>query len=155
VRNRLNLSVNNQVIRNVLLSISVNASTAPPYTIQTGRDDNGDGIFNERPSGVGRNSLRADGRTTLNLMAGYLFAFGRSAPLPPGIGIFGSGGAMQVRTVDQGTARYRMQLFVQVQNLTNHRNYVGYSGTMTSQFFGQSTAVSGMRKIDAGISLNF
>jgi hypothetical protein len=88
-------------------------------------------------------------------MAGYLFAFGRSAPLPPGIGIFGSGGAMQVRSVDSGSARYRLQLFVQVQNLTNHRNYLGYSGTLTSPFFGRSTAVSGMRKIDAGMNLNF
>jgi hypothetical protein len=88
-------------------------------------------------------------------MVGYLFSFGRMAPLPPGIGIFGSGGATQVRVIDQGTARYRLQVFVQAQNLTNERNYLGYSGTLTSPFFGRPTAVSGMRKIDAGISLNF
>jgi hypothetical protein len=62
---------------------------------------------------------------------------------------------MQVRSVDQGTARYRLQLFVQVQNLTNQKNYLGYSGTLTSPFFGQPTAVSGMRKIDAGINMSF
>jgi len=155
VRNRLNLAVNNQVIRNVQLALNVNLSTAPPYTLLTGRDDNGDGIFNDRPAGVGRNTLRADGQTTVNLMAGYLFMFGQRAPLPPGIGVFGSGGATQVRTVDQGTARYRLQLFVQAQNLTNERNYLGYSGTMTSPFFSRPTAVSGMRKVDAGIGLSF
>jgi hypothetical protein len=143
------------VIRNVLLALSLNTSTAPPYTLLTGRDDNGDGIFNDRPPGVGRNTLRASGQTTLNMVAGYVLMFGRTAPLPPGIGIFGSGGAMQVRSVDQGTARYRLQLFVQVQNLTNQRNYLGYSGTLTSPFFGQPTAVSGMRKIDAGINMSF
>ena len=57
--------------------------------------------------------------------------------------------------VRSGTARYRLQLFVNAQNLTNERNFVGYSGTMTSPFFGKPTAVSGMRKIDVGISLNF
>jgi hypothetical protein len=155
VRSRLNLSINNQVIRNVMLALNVTSSTAPPYTLQTGQDDNGDGIFNDRPSGAGRNSQRASGQTTVNLMTGYLFSFGRSAPLPPGIGIFGSGGAMQVRSVDQGTARYRLQVFVQVQNLTNNRNYLGYSGTLTSPFFGRATSVSGMRKIDAGMNLNF
>jgi hypothetical protein len=155
VRNRVNFALNNQVIRNVLLAFNVIASSAPPYSLVTGRDDNGDGIFNDRPQGVGRNSLRASGHTTLNMFAAYVFMFGHMAPGPPGIGVFGSGGAAQVRTVDVGTTRYRLQLFVQAQNLTNERNYLGYSGTMTSPFFGRPTAVSGMRKIDAGIGFSF
>jgi hypothetical protein len=155
IRSRLNLSVNNQIVRNVLLAFNLNTSTAPPYTLLTGRDDNGDGIFNDRPQEVGRNTLRASGQTTINMMAGYVFTFGRRPQLPPGIGVFGSGGTTQVRTVDLGTARYRLQLFVQAQNLTNERNYLGYSGTMTSPFFGKPTAVSGMRKIDAGIGFSF
>ena len=121
----------------------------------SGRDDNGDGIFNDRPAGVGRNTLRASGQTTLNANFGYVFAFGRTAAQPPVIGVFGSGASTQVRTFDPGTARYRLQLIVNVQNLTNERNYVGYSGTLTSPFFGRPTAVAGMRKIDVGIGLNF
>jgi len=155
IRSRLNLSVNNQVIRNVMLAVSVNTSTAPPYTLLTGRDDNADGIFNDRPDGVGRNTLRGNGQTTVNVMIGYMLAFGHTTALPPGIGVFGGGAATQVRTIDQGTARYRLQLYVQTQNLTNERNYVGYSGTLTSQFFGRPTAVSAMRKVDAGINFSF
>ncbi len=155
VRHRLNAAFNNQIIRNVLVSLNVNASTGPAYTLLTGGDDNGDGVFNDRPAGAGRNTLRASGQATVNLFAAYQFAFGRMAPLPPGIGIFGGGNSAQVRTFDQGTARYRLQLFVQAQNLTNQTNYLGYSGTLTSPFFGRPTTVSGMRKIDAGISLNF
>jgi hypothetical protein len=155
VRSRLNLSVNNQIIRNVLLAVNLNTRTAPPYTLLSGRDNNGDGIFNDRPLAVGRNTQRASGQTTINVMAGYVFTFGHMAPLPPGIGVFGGGGATQVRTVDQGTARYRLQVFVQAQNLTNESNYVGYGGTLTSPFFGRPTAVSGMRKIDVGIGLSF
>jgi hypothetical protein len=155
VRHRLNLAFNNQIVRNFLIGINVNASTAPAYTLLTGRDDNGDGIFNDRPTGVGRNTLRADGSTNVNLFLAYNVAFGRTAPLPPGIGIFGGGNAAQVRTFDVGTARYRLQFFVQGQNLTNQRNYQGYSGTLTSPFFGRPTTVRDMRKIDAGIAINF
>jgi hypothetical protein len=155
VRNRLNVTFNNQIVRNVLISLGVNTTTAPPYTMFSGRDDNGDGIFNDRPAGVGRNTLRGSGQTSINLTAGYVFAFGQTAALPPGIGVFGSGGAVQVRSVDQGTSRYRLQLFLQMQNLTNHRNYLGYSGTVTSPFFGMPTAVSDMRKVSVGASLSF
>ena len=59
VRNRLNATFNNQVIRNVLVSLNVTASSAPAYTLLAGVDTNGDGIFNDRPVGVGRNTLRA------------------------------------------------------------------------------------------------
>jgi hypothetical protein len=155
IRNRLNVNFNNQIIRNVMISLGMNTSTAPPYSLLTGSDNNNDGVFNDRPAGVGRNRLRAGGQTNVFLFAAYQFAFGTVAPLPPGVGVFGGGGAAQVRTFDQGNKRYRMQLFVQAQNLTNQRNYVGYSGTMTSPFFGRPTTVSPMRKIDFGISLQF
>lgn len=156
VRHRANVSLNNQIVRNVLFAVTVNASSAPPYSMLTGRDDNGDGIFNDRPAGVGRNTLRASGQTNVFVMAGYIFAFGQSkTQLPPGIGIFGSGAAAQVRTVDVTPTRYRLQLYVQAQNLTNESNYLGYSGTLTSPFFGRPTAVAGMRKIDAGMNLSF
>lgn len=62
---------------------------------------------------------------------------------------------MQVRTVDAPTGRYRVQLMVQVQNLTNRPNFVGYSGTLTSPFFGRATAVSAMRKVDFLANLSF
>ncbi len=156
VRHRLNLQFNNQVIRNVLVGFGVNASTAPPYDYTTGRDDNGDGIFNDRPAGVGRNTLRARGQATAFLSLGYLFAFGRNAaPLPPVVGVFGNGAAAEVRTIDQGPARYILQLRVNISNLTNERNYQGFSGVATSPFFGQPTSVNGMRKVDVGAILNF
>jgi hypothetical protein len=155
VRNRINVNLNNQIVRNLLTSVNLNASTGPAYTLFTGHDVNGNGIFNERPAGAGRNTLRADGQWTVNVLVGYQFAFGRMAPLPPGIGVFGGGSSATVRTFDQGTARYRLAFFAQGQNLTNHPNYVGYSGTLTSPFFERPTAVNGMRKIDAGIAINF
>jgi hypothetical protein len=121
----------------------------------TGGDDNLDGVFNDRPAGVGRNTLRATAQTSVNMYVAYQFAFGHMAPLPPGIGVFGGGNAAQVRTFDQGTKRYRLQLGVYAQNLTNRANYLGYSGTRTSPFFGRPTSVAGMRKIETSVALNF
>jgi hypothetical protein len=156
VRHRLNAAFNNQIIRNLLMSFSVNTSSGDAYTFLTGGDDNGDGIFNDRPAGIGRNTLRATGQGTANVFVAYQFVFGRrTVALPPGIGVFGGGGTAQVRTFDQGTARFRLQLYVQVQNLTNAVNYLGYSGTLTSPFFGRPTTVREMRKIDVGIGMNF
>jgi hypothetical protein len=51
--------------------------------------------------------------------------------------------------------RYRVQFYIQGQNLTNQANDLGYSGTLSSPFFGRPTTVRDMRKIDAGINLNF
>ena len=60
-----------------------------------------------------------------------------------------------MQTFDQNGARFRLQFVVQVQNLTNHANYTGYSGVLTSPFFGQATAVTGTRKVDMGVQLSF
>ena len=155
-RHRVNLTVNNQIVRNLLVSFNVNGSSGLPFTIRTGRDDNGDSIFNDRPAGVGRNTLRGAAQWSINPAAGYTILFGRRiTSLPPGIAVIANGGAPTVRSIDDSGARYRLQFVVQTQNITNHANYAGYSGTLTSPFFGQPTFVLGTRKIDFAINLSF
>ena len=55
------------------------ASSGTPYTIRTGRDDNGDLVFNDRPGGIGRNSERAAAQWAINTMTGYTIALGGKA----------------------------------------------------------------------------
>ena len=153
-RHRLNISLNNQIIKNFTVGINVNNISGVPYTVRTGRDDNGDLVFNDRPNGVGRNSERADRHFTLNLNLGYGWTFGPPAGGPPGIGVFVTGGQANVQTFEQ-PARYRIGFFVNAQNVTNRANYTGYSGTMTSPFFRQPTSVAGTRRVDAGINFGF
>ena len=156
VRHRLNFSYNNQIIRNFQVSTSVNGVGGSAYGIRTGRDENGDLIFNDRPAGIGRNTLRTTAQWNLNVYAAYIFVFGRQVgSLPPGVTVIGGGGTAAVRTFDQGGGRYRLQIGVSGLNLTNRANYIGYSGTMTSPHFRQPTAVTGMRKIQTFIGLNF
>jgi carboxypeptidase family protein len=151
VRHRLNVTLNNQIVRNLLLSFNVTGSSGSTYSIRTGLDDNGDLVFNDRPSSVGRNTERSAAQWTINTFAAYSFAFGRTpSTLPPGVTVI----AGNVQTFDQGP-RFRLQFFVQAQNLMNRPNYIGYSGTLTSPFFGRPTTVSGTRKVDAGINVSF
>ena len=65
VRHRVSLSLFSSAVKNLTVMIGVSASTGTPYTIRTGYDDNGDGIFNDRPAGVGRNTVRATGMLEL------------------------------------------------------------------------------------------
>jgi hypothetical protein len=157
VHHRFNVFINTQAIRNLNANIGFNAATAPPYTIRTGFDDNGDLVFNDRPLGVGRNTARGDGQWTMNAGFNYGFAFGKGrVQLPPGIRIEGGGaGPMSVSTIQQQGARYRLGINVNIQNLTNHANYIGFNGNLSSLTFGMPTTVQGTRKIDIGMNFSF
>jgi len=51
--------------------------------------------------------------------------------------------------------RVRFELYVSTQNLFNHVNPIGYSGVMTSPFFGEPTAAMPARRIDVGMRVGF
>ena len=65
------------------------------------------------------------------------------------------GTAPTVTTFTPEPARFRLMLFANAQNLLNRHSYGGYSGTLTSPFFGQPTMVTNPRKIDVGIGFQF
>ena len=54
-------------------------SSGQPLDITTGRDDNGDTIFNDRPAGVTRNSERTDGFVQADLGLSRRFALGATS----------------------------------------------------------------------------
>ena len=155
VRHRVNITLNNQIVRNLLLSVNYTGSSALPYSIRTGRDDNGDLVFNDRPAGVGRHTERGAAQWTINTFFAYQIPLGqRTTGGPPITTVIAGGGVPTVQSFQQ-PPRYILQFFVQTQNLTNHPNYIGYSGTLTSPFFGRATSVSGTRKVDVGFNLSF
>ena len=157
--------------KNIRMSLSASVQGGTPYNLTTGRDDNGDTVFNDRPEGVGRNSLRAKGTWDVGARLSYAFGFGQretaggAAGHGPvmvvqrvgGAGGGDSGGLMSALGGASGAEnkRLRIELFASAQNLFNHTNPIGYSGVMTSPFFGQPTAVGATRKIDFGINMNF
>jgi hypothetical protein len=135
---RINASINSTQIRNIAVNFNVSLNAGQVYTETTGFDDNGDGFFNDRPVGVGLNSLRQPGRETVGMRVSYTLPFG-TTPAP------------------NAPSRYKPNVFVSVNNLTNHTNYTGYSGMISAgpTVFMQPTAVSGTRSVTTGMSMSF
>ncbi|HET7697060.1 MAG TPA: carboxypeptidase regulatory-like domain-containing protein [Vicinamibacterales bacterium] len=156
VRSRFNVGWSSQQLRGLNVNLNLNASTAPPYTLRTGVDTNGDLLFTDRPAGVGRNTERGSSQWTLNGNFSYGWTFGKPVERAGGISIRSDAGGI---TASQGAAstqgRYRLNLNANVQNLTNHHNLVGYTGTINSKNYGKPTSFQGTRKIDFGLSLSF
>lgn len=157
--------MNTSLTRAIRFAVSTSARSGAPYNLTSGRDDNGDTVFNDRPAGVPRNSLTSGGIWDMAARLTYAFGFGErpaSAGGPGGpqmIMIRGGGGAGDLLGGLGGggadNKRIRIELFVAAANLMNTVNPVGYSGVMTSPFFGQPTAAGPARKIDVGMKIGF
>ena len=96
------------------------------------------------------------GITTMNGNFSYGWTFGKPVERPGGISFRSEGGALAAsQGAAQTAGRYRLSLNANVQNLTNHANLFGYSGTLTSKNFGLPTSVLGTRKVDISMGLSF
>jgi hypothetical protein len=157
IRRRFNIGLSSQQLRNLSVNLNLNASSAPPYTIQTGLDTNRDLLFTDRPEGVGRNTARGSGQWTMNGNFSYGWTFGKPVERAGGIQLRADAGGISAA---QGAAstqgRYRLSMNASIQNLTNHHNLIGYSGVISSpQNFMKPTGFSGTRKFDFGLGLSF
>jgi hypothetical protein len=158
--------LNTNLTKNLRFGTSIAARTGSPYTITTGRDDNGDTVFNDRPAGIPRNSVTAPGTWDVASRLTYAFGFGeRKQRAGPGgqqmvviRGGPGGGAGDLLGAMPGGGAdgkRVRFELFIAAANIFNHVNPMGYSGVMTSPFFGRPTAAGPARKIDLGMRIGF
>jgi hypothetical protein len=107
-------------------------NSALPYTVTTGVDSNSDGVFNERPAGVGRNASRGFAQFYQGAHIGW--------NLPKGVAPPGT------------QAKYRLQIWVEGDNLWNRVNRTVISGVITSPYFGQAIAASQPRRLYFGVS---
>ena len=164
IRHRASFSMNMSPITNLSVSLNARAQSGSPYNITTGRDDNGDGLFNDRPSGTSRNSARTAAQWDLGGRVSYAWGFGtrgQGGGMGGGptvvIGGAGGGGGPMAPGFGGGAVdkRFRIEVYASAQNLLNRANYVGYSGVMTSQLFGQPTSVMNPRKVQVGVRFGF
>ena len=158
--------VNMPIGSRVRVGVTAMARSGTRYNITTGRDDNADTVFNDRPAGVGRNSAAGRGTWDVAARLSYTFGFGSR---PPADG--GAGPVMIVQRTGPASAgdllgglpggggaddkRIRLELFAAAQNLFNTVTPIGYSGVMTSPFFGRPTAAMPGRRIDLGVRVAF
>jgi hypothetical protein len=148
------------------LGTSFQASSATPYNILTGFDNNGDSIVNDRPAGVTRNSARGAGRVELSTRLAWGFGFGKVREASGG----GGGPVVRIMRGDSNASdmlgsmpsmpgsnskRFRTEFFIQASNILNHANQVAFSGVQTSPFFGHATAAMPGRRIETGTRFSF
>lgn len=181
VRHRIFFNFNSPIGRGVRLSLGTQGSSALPYNITTGFDANGDTVFNDRPDGVARNSARGASQWTANVRLNKSIGLGGpraggagfpgGMPMPPpsgGVaaqrgqsvaaqrGPGGPGGdGPQIMVMEGGNQKYRLDLFVNMQNAFNRVNYNAFIGNQQSSFFGTPTSAGPARRIEIGASFGF
>ncbi|MGH9311604.1 MAG: carboxypeptidase regulatory-like domain-containing protein [Vicinamibacterales bacterium] len=158
IHHRLTGLFNVPIWKRLRLGSTFRVASAPPYNITTGFDDNGDTVLNDRPAGVGRNSARGNTQVDVTARLSWTFGFGQrtqteggpqvqivraGADLPAGGPLMGVG----------GNERVRFELFAAFQNFLNRTNLVGFSGVMTSPFFGEATSALPGRRIELGVRI--
>jgi hypothetical protein len=156
----------------VQLSPFIIARTGMPYNINTGKDNNGDAVVNDRPglaSGPGpgiiatpygylnpdpkpgdptlpHNAGNAPGQFSLNLRLSRTFGFGTTKVK----GVVGGaraeggrGGRWGGGFNDLTEHRYNLTLSINARNLLNNVNYDTPVGVLTSPLFLESTSIAG------------
>jgi hypothetical protein len=177
VRHRIFFNFNSPIGRGVRLSLGMQGSSALPYNITTGFDTNGDTVFNDRSAGVERNSGRGASQWSANVRlnksiglggaraGGPGFPGGMPMPPPPQGGVAaqrgpggpggGGGDGPQIMVMEGGNQKYRLDIYLNIQNAFNHVNYNAFIGNQQSSFFGTPTSAGPARRIEIGASFGF
>ncbi len=162
IRHRLGASLSSSPTQNLSVSVNLRALSGMPYNITTGRDDNGDGVLNDRPAGVGRNAARGAMQFDIGGRVSYAIGFGTPKGGPGGAGggrvvinMGGGGGLAPGFGGGAADKRFRIEFYLAGQNLINRVNYTSYSFVQTSPFYGRAVAASQPRKIQVGIRFGF
>jgi hypothetical protein len=123
-RHRLSLLGTVHAAKYLDFGLGLFANTGAPYSETTGRDDNRDGLANDRPSGVRRNSLEGPKFAELDLRWSHDFLLQKSKKESP-----------------------RATIALDAFNLTNTVNYATYIGNLSSPFFGHAVAAKPSRRL--------
>jgi hypothetical protein len=135
-RHKFNFSFNYELLKKITISPSFRLESGLPYTITTGRDDNGDTVFNDRPFGIGRNTERGEFLKQADLQIRWKFPTKY----------------LGIRETDK---RKTLSLNTNIRNLFNTANLINYTGVQTSPFFRQPTFAREARSINLGLSFSF
>jgi hypothetical protein len=166
IRHRLQIQGQPPTFFGIRSSFNFNRNSGVPYNWTTGFDDNDDGVFNDRPSGIGRNALRGEPTWNLNLNVSRRFALGRlRAPGTPANAVGGAlfqrgggggfGGPGGGNRGGNNNSRYNVEIFANASNVLNRVTRTGYTGNESSRFFRQATSVGQARDINVGLRFNF
>ena len=131
-RHKLDLLGSVPVDKYFNLGLALSLYSGKPVNVTTGGDDNHDGIANDRPAGMGRNSLPGPGLIGLDLSMAHDFTIAKSAKEP------------KILTVALNSF-----------NVLNHENDQTYIGVVTSRFFGHAVAAQPPRRMQLDVQFKF
>jgi hypothetical protein len=121
------------------LGLMVVANSGKPFNITTGSDNNGDGIANDRPPGITRNTGQGPGFMQTDLRVSKVFNFYKG-PL----------------NSDGDVSGFRkMEVSFDAFNLFNHTNLTNIIGETSSPRFGQAASALPARTIQMSVRFNF
>jgi hypothetical protein len=170
IRHRLQIQGSIPSIFGIRGSLNFTRSSGVPYNWTTGVDNNDDGVFNDRPFGVTRNSLRGEPTWGLNFNINRRFALGGlRTPATPANALGGAlfqrgGGGGQGgfggnrgggNNNNQNNSRFNVEIFANASNVLNHVTRTGYTGNESSRYFRSATSVGQARDVNVGLRFNF
>ena len=141
----------------IVLSNQFDAASGNPYNVTTGFDNNGDGVFNDRPyyATAGSTGAIATRFGTLSSVSGGNSIARNAGTLPWNVHLDGN----LSRTFNLPHAAEReaqtVALNLRSTNLLNHTNGTAVGGVLGSPLFGQTYAADPGRRIEVGLRYNF
>jgi hypothetical protein len=166
----------------IYFSPNVFVATGTPFNITTGRDDNGDTLFTDRPAFanpgdagaiitpfgtfnpnpqpgdpiIPRNFGRGASLVSVNLNTSKTFVFGTEKGSQGAQANQGNCTAGFFRRFRCGLNRsYGLTLSAEVYNVLNHTNFSEYNNIVTSPLFGRPNRAGDARRVQLGVSLSF
>jgi hypothetical protein len=131
-RHKFDLLGSAQPTRFFTLGLALSLYSGKPVNVTTGADNNGDGITNDRPAGVQRNTVPGPGFINLDLNVAHDFLLFKSRK-----------------------EAQKLSVSLSSFNVLNHRNDLTYVGVITSPFFGSAVQSQPPRRIQLGLQYNF
>jgi outer membrane receptor protein involved in Fe transport len=131
-RQKLDLLGSMPVEKYFTVGVALSLYSGKPVNVTTGSDNNHDGITNDRPSGIARNSMRGPGLISLDLNLAHDFVVSKSSKEPK-------------------TFTVALNAF----NVLNHENDQTYVGVITSPFFGHAIAAQPPRRMQLDLQFKF
>lgn len=131
--------------KRVRFSLIHQLNSSLPFTITTGKDDNGDTIFNDRPKGIQRNSERGKWNQHFNVSLSWQVNLGEK----------NSNGQVTGDSNAEFFSGKSIKFVINASNIFNQTNFTNYVGVQTSPFFRQPTSADNPRRIDFGLRFSF
>jgi len=157
VHDRLFLIGNLSLPRQAQLFLQMDTENGLPYNLTTGTDNNGDGVFNDRPS-----YARTPGPDTYNTRFGLLSADTVNGDVPRNLGTMPGLFHLDADVSREWTISHRnsdtpktLRLNVRSTNILNHTNVTSVSSIVTSPTFSQAIAAEPSRRLELGMRLAF